>query len=179
MVTSNVGMLGKIDRCWARLLNGLALFACLLVALMVVVICADVATRALRWGNLPWAPEIAEYTLYLSTFLAAPWLLREGKHVRMDMMLRMLPPKTAWAIEFGADLIGASTCFYFAAASTSAVLASAAQDSLVLKIIVLPEWWVLAPAALMFFILAVEFLFRIRRLWLGPRRVREEATSAA
>ena len=89
----------RLDALWERLLSVLALLACALVALMVVVICADVLVRNLRLGNMAWANEVAEYTLYLSTFLAAPWLLRQGAHVRMDVVLKMLPTHVGWALE--------------------------------------------------------------------------------
>lgn len=146
---------------------------------MVVVICADIFVRNLGLGNVPWAPEIAEYTLYLSTFLAAPWLLRTGGHVRMDMVLKALPPSIGWALELLTDVIGMAACAALAAASANVASASARQGSLVFKVLVFPEWWILAPASVMFGVLAVEFCWRLRRQWNGPRTVREEATSVA
>ncbi len=172
------GLLDRADQAWGRLLSGLALVACFLVALMVVVICTDVFVRNLRLGNLPWATEVAEYTLYLSTFLAAPWLLRQGAHVRMDMVLKALPSTLAWALELLTDVIALFTCAGLALASGKAAAASAAQGSLVFKIFVFPEWWLLSPAAVMFAVLAVECFWRLRRHWKGPRTVRQEATSA-
>lgn len=171
--------LEAIDRVWKQLLVLLSAVACLLILTMVTVICADVLARAFRLGNLPWASEVAEYTLYLATFLAAPWLLREGRHVRMDMVLRAIPSTMAWTLELLADVLAAATCFVLAIASLNAVLSSASQGSLIMKIFVFPEWWVLAPASVMFALLGVEFLFRFRRQWKEPKTVREEATSAA
>lgn len=170
---------GRMDRWYGKLLAALALLACILTAVMVIVVCADVAARAVRWGNLPWSSEVAEYTLYLATFLAAPWLLRRGQHIRMDMLLRVLPREVAWGAEVLMDVLGTVICAVMAVACLRTVIASAQQGSLVIKILVIPEWWVLAPAAALFLILAIEFLFRLRRLWLGPKTVREEAISAA
>ncbi len=169
----------RADRAFGAVLDGLALLACGLVALMVIVICADVLVRAARLGNLPWAAEIAEYTLYLSTFLAAPWLLRGGKHIRMDMLLKTLPSRAAWATELVADVLAAATCAALALASANAAVASAKQGSIVNKLIVFPEWWLITPAVAMFAVLTLEFGFRFRRQWLGPKSFRDEATSAA
>lgn len=171
--------LDRFDAAWGRLLAALALLACALVALMVIVICADVGVRNARLGNLPWANEVAEYTLYLSTFLAAPWLLRQGAHVRMDMVLKILPATAGWTLELVADVIAALSCATLTVASANAAAASAFQGSLVFKIFVFPEWWLIAPASLMFGALTVECLLRLRRQWNGPRAVREEATSVA
>lgn len=177
--SSPSGLLERLDRGYGRMLDGLAFVACLLTALMVIVICADVAVRGLRLGNLAWAPEVAEYTLYLATFLAAPWLLRQGQHIRMDMLLRALPSRAAWTIELAMDVVGASICAVLAIGSARVAMASAERGSLVLKILILPEWWVLTPACALFLVMSIEFLFRMRRLWLGPKAVRQEATSAA
>lgn len=173
------GPLSRMDQAWGALLDGLGLLACLLIAIMVVVICADVVARNLGWGNLPWATEVAEYTLYLSTFLAAPWLVRQGAHVRMDIVLKTLPDGLAWWLELVMDAVAIVTCASLMLASAKATLASAEQGSLVFKILVFPEWWLLAPAAVLFGVLAVEFFWRLRRQWNGPRTARAEATSVA
>lgn len=173
-----MNFLDRVDAASARLLAVLALVACALVGVMVVVICADVFVRNARLGHLPWATEVAEYTLYLSTFLAAPWLLRQGAHVRMDMVLKAVPPAAGWALELLTDVIAVLTCAALTVACANAALASAAQGSLVFKIFVYPEWWLITPASVLFGVLTIECLLRLRRQWNGPRTIREEATSS-
>ena len=169
----------RLDAHWQRLLSALALLACALVALMVIVICADVLVRNAKLGSLPWATEVAEYTLYLSTFLAAPWLLRQGAHVRMDIVLKMLPAHMAWALEALADVVAILACAALTWASANAALASAAQGSLVFKIFVFPEWWLITPASMLFGVLTIECVLRLSRLLSGDKAVRAETTSVA
>ena len=169
----------RLDAHWARLLSALALLACALVALMVIVICADVVVRNAKLGSLPWATEVAEYTLYLSTFLAAPWLLRQGAHVRMDIVLKMLPAHMAWALEALADVVAILACAALTWASAKAALASAAPGSLVFKIFVFPEWWLITPASMLFGVLTIECVLRLSRLLSGDKAVRAETTSVA
>lgn len=178
-VQARLGIIDRADKSLGHLLLGLALLACGLVVLMVVVICADVLVRNLGMGNVAWASEVAEYTLYLSTFFAAPWLLRVGGHVRMDIVLQALPSRVGWALELLTDVIGIVACTALAVASANVAVASARQGSLVFKVLVFPEWWLLAPGSLMFGVLALEFCWRLRRQWKGPRTVRQEATSVA
>ena len=68
--------------------------ACLLLAMMLM-ICGDVLLRNVAVPGLPrgiaWSNEISELMLYLLTMLAAPWLLRGGRHIRVDIVLRVLP----------------------------------------------------------------------------------------
>ena len=83
----------------------LALAALLLLA-MVVVVTADIVLRNAARIGFPWANEVTEYALYLITLLTAPWLLRRGQHVRIDMALVLVPPRLAWLMEAAADLSG-------------------------------------------------------------------------
>ena len=81
---------------------------------MVAIICADVLTRNVAIPGLPrgvaWSNEISELLLYAITLLAAPWLLREGRHIRVDIVLRALPQRAAYACEWIADAIGLASC---------------------------------------------------------------------
>ena len=42
--------------------------------------------------------------LYLTTMLVAPWLLRQGQHIRVDIVLTALPPRLAWSLEWVGDM---------------------------------------------------------------------------
>jgi TRAP-type mannitol/chloroaromatic compound transport system permease small subunit len=77
---------------------------------MMLIIVADVALRNLAIPGLPqglaWSNEISELMLYLITMCVAPWLLRQGQHIRVDIMLQAIPPQLAWCLEWIGDLIG-------------------------------------------------------------------------
>jgi TRAP-type C4-dicarboxylate transport system permease small subunit len=162
-----------------RLLDALALLGCAVLFAMMVIICVDVGLRNLRWGSLAWSNEVCEYALYLMVFLAAPWLLRQGSHVRMDMVLKSLPPTVGWLLEWAIDLICVVICATLALSGLKILVASHAQGNIVIKSVVFPEWWVLVPLPATFLLLAIEFVFRMYRLSRGPRAPREEATSVA
>ena len=53
---------------------------------------------------------------------------------------------------------------------------SAAQS---IKTLVMPEWWFLAPLPICFALLAIEFVFRMRRLRGAAVGPRDDAVSAA
>src|SRR5262245_9682561 len=87
----------------------LALAGCAVLFAMMLVICLDVLLRNVRiapgWIGIAWANEATEYALYLITVLVAPWLLRQGQHIRIDVLLRVLPPRLAWFCEWASDLL--------------------------------------------------------------------------
>ena len=168
---------------FGALFEGLALLASVALLAMVAIICADVLTRNVAVPGLPrgvaWSNEISELLLYGMTLLAAPWLLREGRHIRVDIVLRALPKRAAYACEWIADAIGLVSCGWIVVYGSSAAWKSFQGGALSIKTLVLPEWWFLAPLPTCFALLAVEFVFRMRRLARADVGPREDAVSAA
>ncbi len=176
-------MIDRLSALWGRLLAALALFGCLLLLVMMVIIVLDVALRNLALPGLPrglaWSNEVSEWFLLLVTLCVAPWLLRQGQHIRVDIVLQPLPSRLAWALEWLGDAIGLATCLILMLVSGKAMLVSMAAGSLSIKTLVMPEWWTLAPMPLAFGLLSVEMVFRMHRLWRAERAPRRDAVSAA
>jgi TRAP-type C4-dicarboxylate transport system permease small subunit len=168
---------------YGRLLAGLALAGCAVLLLTMLVICVDVLLRNVHLvpgvHGVPWANEVTEYALYMITMLTAPWLLRQGLHIRVDVLLRAMPRRLAWYCEWVADLLALTCCLAIAFYGLKAVLSSHAIGGMVVKVISVPEWWLLAPLPVAFVLLAVEVLFRMQRLYAGDRGPRTDAVTAA
>src|SRR3982750_5018585 len=96
----------RLSTAFGKLFNTLALLAALTLLGMVVMVTADIVLRNLTRTGFPWANEVSEYALYITTLLTAPWLLRRGQHVRIDMALVLVPPRLAWAFEASGDILG-------------------------------------------------------------------------
>jgi TRAP-type C4-dicarboxylate transport system permease small subunit len=175
--------MGRLSLAYGRLLEACALAACAVLFLLMVMICADVLLRnvALIPGldGLPWSNELSESMLYVLTMLAAPWLLRQGAHVRVDILLRAIPGRTAWYCEWIADTIALACCVVMVVYGTRSAVASFTSGSLSIKTLIMPEWWLLAPLPVAFALLGIEILFRMRRLHLGARTARDDAVSSA
>jgi TRAP-type C4-dicarboxylate transport system permease small subunit len=135
--------------------------------------------RNIGAGGIPPSNELAEESLYLITLLAAPGLLRQGQHIRIDIVLRALPRRLGWIMEWIGDVVGLICCLLFVWYGTSVAATSFFDRSISIKTLVLPEWWLLAPMPLAFALLAIEFVFRMHRLASGERRPREDAVSAS
>jgi TRAP-type C4-dicarboxylate transport system permease small subunit len=156
----------------------LAVLAALLLLAMVVVVSGDILLRNISRAGISWANEVSEYALYLTTLLAAPWLLRRGGHVRVDLVLGMVPARTAWLMELVADVVGLIVCLVLVRYGLAMTLDSWRTGSITIKNLVFPEWWLLAPLPVIFLLLAIEFMFRFRRLFGGEKAPRADAISA-
>ena len=84
---------------FGRLFEALAALASAILLAMVAVVSADILLRDAFGSGISWANEVSEYALYVITVLTAPWLLRRGQHVRIDIVLTMVPPQIAWLME--------------------------------------------------------------------------------
>jgi len=166
---------------FGRLLQALALLGCAVILAMTLMICADVLLRNVRLvpgvDGLAWSNEVSEAMLYLVTMLTAPWLLRQGQHIRVDIVLRAVPPRLGWYFEWIADALGFACCLVIAWYGARATFASFSSGALSIKTLVTPEWWLLAPLPVAFLLLAIEMGFRMRRLHLGERAPRDDAVS--
>jgi TRAP-type C4-dicarboxylate transport system permease small subunit len=172
----------RLSELYGRLLAGLALAACALLFLMMLMICADVLLRNVLlipgMRGLAWSNELSESMLYLITMLTAPWILRRGQHIRVDIVLVAIPKKTAWYCEWVADALALVCSVLMMVYGWSAAVSSYKAGSMAIKTLITPEWWTLAPLPVAFALLAIEVLFRMQRLYAGERGPRADAVSA-
>lgn len=167
----------RLSAILARLFNFLATIAAVTLLAMVALVTADIVLRNTAGFGFAWSNEVTEYALYLITLLTAPWLLRRGQHVRIDMVLVIVPPRAAWTMEAAADILGLTASLVLIWYGTAMTVQSASLGSLTIKNLVFPEWWLLAPLPVCFCLVALEFVLRFHRLMDGPRTRRHEATS--
>src|ERR1700730_2404630 len=153
--------MARLSHWYGRLLEALLFVACLLLLVMTLRIGADVLLRNIGLGGIAPSNEISEDIIYLVTLLAAPGLLRQGQHIRVDIVLRVLPARVGWLLEWVSDILGLICCLAFIWYGTRVVVASFASAALSIKTLITPEWWLLAPMPLAFALLGVEFLFRM------------------
>lgn len=172
-----------LSETFGRFLAALAVAGCLTLLAMMLIIVADVLLRNLAPAGWPkglaWSNEVSELMLYFITMAVAPWLLRQGQHIRVDILLQALPRRLAWSLEWCSDLLGLACCLVLCRYGIEATVASYRAGSLNIKTLVTPEWWSLAPLPITFALLAIEMVFRMHRLWHAERGPRHEAVSAA
>jgi TRAP-type C4-dicarboxylate transport system permease small subunit len=171
----------RLEAAYGRLLEAFALLACALVLGMTLMICADVLLRNVRIipgvAGLSWSNEISEAMLYLVTMLTAPWLLKRGQHIRVDIVLRAVPKRVGWIFEWIVDVLGLACCLLIAWYGARAALASFKAGSMSIKTLITPEWWLLSVLPAAFLALSLGMVFRMRRLALGERAPRDDAVS--
>ncbi len=159
-----------------RLNTFLAGLVALSIGFMAFLIPLDLLIRNLRWGNMPWLYEGIEYALYFGIFLAAPWVLQHGAHVRVDVLLTALPASLAARLEQAIDIAGALLCAALCYYGIEATILHYVEGYLPDKLLVLANWYLMTAFAVAFAMLTIEFLLRARR---ARAAVEEEADPTA
>ena len=133
------------------ILNGAAIIAALV--LMSVVVGWNVSLRYLTNASLPWADEVARYTMIWLTFLGAGLALRQGAHVAISNLQESLPGGAQLALRW-VILIGLMGFFAFMIwVGWDYMARSQFQRSAALR---LPMKWVYAAMPAGFALLAVH-----------------------
>jgi TRAP-type C4-dicarboxylate transport system permease small subunit len=152
-----------IVRVYDRLIDVLGFFAAASLLALPLIITFDVALRATRIGNIKWIVDVSEYFLFLSTFLGAPWLMRLGLHVRVDVLLTALNKKAARKLEAALDLFCVLICGVLAYYGLLAAIDAYRLDLKQYKALTVPDWPFHAIFVFTMVLLAIEFIRRMRR----------------
>lgn len=139
-------------------IDALAILAGVLLSVVTLLLCIDVAIRYAQVMNITWIGDVASVSLYLMTFLAAPWVLREGGHIAVDSVVRILPSGAQRMIGIFVNILGAAICALLCVYAVRVLMASFDAGTQVFKTLIYPQWWLFTLPPLTFALLAIIFL---------------------
>jgi len=147
-----------VVQAYDALIMGLAVISGAIFGLMAFFIAADVLMRNTFGAGLPWVIETMEYAMYVATAFAAPWVLREGGHVCVDIVVANLPRRIQHGVTLFTYVLGSAICwviFYYGAIATWQAFK---RGSMVYKTFTIPEWPINLFVPLCMALVAIEFL---------------------
>ena len=140
-----------------------------LLCVLALLISLDIASRQTAGFSMPWSLDVAEYLLYLITFLAAPWVLVSGGHITVDLVVARLAPPARRRTDLVANAIGAAASLLLFWFACRVWWRSFRDGTLVYETFVFPEWWLFSAAPPVFLLLAAIFVRRgVRPPAAGP-----------
>ena len=107
-------MLKKIRILFDRALDFFAVLAAILLAFTTISVCAGIFSRYFLSYPLAWVTEVNEYIIIYITFLVAAWVLRQERHVTMDIAISRLDGKVRSKINLATSIVCALACLVFA-----------------------------------------------------------------
>ncbi len=159
--------LDRFDRAFQRVLVWLAALVALSIGLIAILVPLNLLLVKMRWGSMWWLYEAVEYTLYIGVFIGAPWVLRKGAHVRVDVVTSALPKQAALQLERILDVCGVALCLLLCFYGVRATIIEYADATLPDKDLRIDNWYMMSVFALSFLLLAIEFVLRLYRTRAG------------
>jgi C4-dicarboxylate transporter, DctQ subunit len=98
----------------AALMTALRIAAGLMLVASVGINFANIIGRYFLSVSLSWAEEAMLFLMIGCVFLAAGPIGWMGRHIRMDVVISLLPPKARVAFEIFSDLVTIATCIALA-----------------------------------------------------------------
>jgi C4-dicarboxylate transporter DctQ subunit len=92
------------------LMSALRVAAGLMLVASVAINFANIIGRYFLSVSIAWAEEVMLFLMIGAVFLAAPpvgWL---GRHIRMDVVISLLPPRVRGVFEVFSDMVTIATC---------------------------------------------------------------------
>jgi TRAP-type C4-dicarboxylate transport system permease small subunit len=112
---------------------------------------------------MPWALEGSEYMLYGVTFFGAPWVLRAGAHVSVDVFIQQMPRHVARVFDIAAELAGLIVSLFLVYYGVKVTTTSMDEHVIIYRTLVFPEWWILWVMPFTSVCLVGEFVRRLGR----------------
>jgi len=148
------------------LMAGLRVAAAAMLVASVGINFANIIGRYVLSVSLSWAEEAMLFLTIGSVFLAAAPVGWMGRHIRMDVVVSLLPPRVRVAFELFSDLVTIATCIMVAifAWPVMTMLTELDQRSETANIpLVIPQAAVPVGLLLMALLIAVRlYLFGVR-----------------
>ncbi len=154
----------------------LAALVALSIGLFAVLIPLNLLLIKLQWGGIWWLYEAVEYALYFGVFIGAPWVLQQGAHVRVDVLTTALPKEAAARLDQVLNVAAASLCLLLCFYGVRITVSEFQDGTLPDKDLRIETGYIMAVFAVSFFLLAIEFLLRLRR---AREVAAQEETAAA
>ena len=141
-----------------RVVTALAVIAGIIPLFLLFGTILSVAIRMAGQQFWPWLQAYIEYGLLYCTLLAAPWLVRQHGHVKVDAFVNMIPtgPRRLIACVILAICILVALIFTFY--SGTMFFEAARTGNYETKSVDMPLWLLYLPMVVAFPLMAIEFI---------------------
>ena len=155
-----MNLLKKATNIFDRIIDVLALLAVVLLAFIMVSVLYEVVTRYFLGQTSSWVFEFTAYSLAFITFLGTTWLLRREGHVKVDLVLSRLNPRTQAMVNIVTSILCAIVWLAVTWYSLKTTLHSYQIGYLEATELQAPKWILLSVIPIGSFLLFIQCLRR-------------------
>jgi TRAP-type C4-dicarboxylate transport system permease small subunit len=149
--------MGQNKKIFDRIIDFMAFLAGVLLVGAVLIVCFEIWMRYFAHKPQVWTVEICEYILFGIAFLGAPWLLKKGGHVSIDIMVAQTGPRTQIYLGLFSKAMGILVSAVVCGFSMATSWESYVSGVVVIKTLSIPKCYFLMLISFGYFLLLVEF----------------------
>ena len=138
----------------------------------------DVLTRYFLNFASPWAFDLSEYALVWITFLGAPWVLLQDRHVRIEILVDALPGAAQRGLGITVSIIAIFACLVLTWKTGVAAVQYIESDIMMARIWRIPRIWPYSIIPIGSLLMAFAFVVRLH-LYLTDNNPEREFTKRA
>lgn len=145
------------------LLQFLASLVAISIGLVALLIPLNLFLIKFKLGSLWWLFSSVEYGLYFGVFAAAPWVLQQGAHVRVDLLSTGLSDAAAARLNVFTNTFGAVVCLALAYYGSRATSIEFIDQTMPDRDLQIANWIIVLMFTVSFILSSTEFLLRLRK----------------
>lgn len=161
-----------------KVMSGLAWLAGWLMMLALLMVCLDVVLRYFFNSPIGGVLQFSEYVLLYIPFLAAAYVLKDERHIKIDIILNRLSPKVQVAVNLITSIFGVLVLLVLSYYGTYITFDYYRRGVPTLKYYKIPEFLVIMVIPFGCFLFALQFIRRAlsyyrayrENVWNGGKR---------
>ncbi len=150
--------MNRFNSCFDRFINSLASIAGGFIVCMILLECYEIIVRYFLKAPTTWSVEVIEYMLFLTGFLGAAWLLKEGGHITVNLLVERLTSRTQTYLMVLASIIGAIISLIIIWYGLIASWDCYVSEIKIAKTYAMPKYIVLIFIPFVYALLSIEFM---------------------
>lgn len=155
-------MVDIFEASFNRLLQLLASLVAVSIGLVTLLIPLNLFLLKFKLGSFSWLFSSVEYGLYFGVFAAAPWVLQQGAHVRVDLLSTNLTAVGAAHLNKFTNIFGAVVCMALVFYGSRSTLIEFIEQTMPDRDLQIANWIIILVFTVSFTLSAIEFLMRLR-----------------
>ncbi|WP_300456050.1 TRAP transporter small permease [Desulfobacula sp.] len=146
-----------------RIQTAMIILAGIMLIFIMLSVCLEVVLRNLFNTSLIWITEVTEVLLLYITFLGSAWVLKEGGHVKVDIILSRLSPRKISFLGIFSSIIGIFVCLILTVYGFKLTMASLQNGLYTTSALEIPMWIILIIIPIGGLMLLIQFMRRTLR----------------
>lgn len=156
-------MVDIFEASFNRLLQLLASLVAVSIGLVALLIPLNLFLLKFKLGSFSWLFSSIEYGLYFGVFAAAPWVLQQGAHVRVDLLSTNISVASAERLNKFTNIFGAVVCMTLVFYGSRSTLIEFIDQTMPDRDLQIANWIIILVFTVSFTLSAIEFLMRLRK----------------